>query len=88
MKRLIALILCIFFFACNDRPTTVGEPKNTEAIFILIENGGTVTTDEQEEALNTTLHLLQQLTKLARRKATQDTQVHILSDLSTKVRPL
>lgn len=78
MKRLIALILCTFLFACNDRPATVTEPQSNEAIFLLIENGGTAAQEEQDEAFNTFLHLLQQLTKLAKRKATRDTQVHIL----------
>ena len=78
MKRIIALILCSFLFACNDRPPTGGTEQNNASIFVLIENGGTVTTDEQNDALNTSLHLLQQLTKLARRRATRDTQVYIL----------
>lgn len=78
MKRIIALILCAFLFACNDRPATVTAHRSNEAIFLLIENGGTVAKEEQDEALSASLHLLQQLTKLAKRKATRDIQVHIL----------
>lgn len=78
MKRIIALILCAFLFACNDRPVTVTTHQTNEAIFLLIENGGTVAREEQDDALNTSLHLLQQLTKLSKRRATRDTQVHIL----------
>ncbi|GAB6906259.1 conserved hypothetical protein [Desulfosarcina cetonica] len=78
MKRIIALILCTFLFACNDRPVSVNAPQSNEAIFLLIENGGTVTKEQHDESFKTCLHLLQQLTKLAKRKATRDTQVHIL----------
>jgi len=78
MKRIIPLILCAFLFACNDRPARVSTPQSNESIFLLIENGGTVTEEEQDDALSTSLHLLQQLTKLAKRRATRDIQVHIL----------
>jgi hypothetical protein len=78
MKRLLAISLCTFLLACNDRPATVTTRQSSQAIFILIENGGTVTKEEQDDALNTTLNLLGQLTKLAKRRATRDTQVNIL----------
>jgi len=78
MKYLAIFILCIFLFSCSDTPSTGERTPNNEAIFVLVENGGTIAEEEQEDALNVTLHLLQQLTKLGRRKATRDIQVHIL----------
>ena len=72
------IILCLFLFSCSDHANTVNMPQKQEAIFVLIENGGTILSEEQEDALNVSLHLLQQLTKLGRRKASQNTQIHIL----------
>ena len=78
MKRISILIFCIVLCACSNQPSTVNTPKSNEAIFVFLENGGTVPADEQEDALNATLYLLGQLTKLGRRHATRHTQVHIL----------
>ena len=78
MRYLSMIFLCIVLFSCGDHPATEIKPHNNEAIFVLIENSGTIADGEQEDALNTSLHLLQQLTKLSRRKTTRDVQVHIL----------
>ena len=78
MKQLLALFLCAFLFACNDRPASITASQSNEAIFCLLENGGTVLEEERDDALNATWHLLGQLTKLAKRKATRNVQVHIL----------
>jgi hypothetical protein len=78
MKHLATIFLCMFLFSCSERPATEIKLQTNEAIFVLIENGGTIAPDEQEDALNTSLHLLQQLTKLSRRKTTRNSQVYIL----------
>lgn len=78
MKHLATIFLCIFLFSCSDYSSTESKIQSNEAIFILIENGGTIEPHEQEDALNTALHLLQQTSKLSKRKATRDVQVHIL----------
>ncbi len=78
MKRLSILIFCMVLCSCSNQSTTTNTQPNNEAIFVLIENGGTVAKDEQNDALDVTLHLLQQLTKLGRRAATRKCQIHIL----------
>ncbi len=78
MKHISLLIICAAFLcACSNSPSTVTH-QNNEAIFVFLENGGTVAADEQEDALNATLYLLGQLTKLGRRHATRNTAVHII----------
>ena len=78
MKYISMIILCLFLSSCGNPPATDSTSSKNEAVFVLVENGGTIAPDEQEEALNVTLHLLQQLTKLGRRKATQNAQIHII----------
>ncbi len=77
MKYLTALILTLCITACGEQ-AQAPKTKTHEDIFVLIENGGTIASEDQGEALNTALHLLQQLTSLSRRKATSDTQIHII----------
>ena len=77
MKYLTTLILCALLSSCSEQSPAPAN-QNNEAIFVLIENGGTIPVGEQDGALNVTWHLLQQLTKLERRKATRNTQIHIL----------
>lgn len=79
MKYLITFMLCIVLSACSHEqaPAPVPVPDD-EAIFVLIENSGTIAPDDQEDALDVVLHLLQQLTKLGHRKATRNAQIHIL----------
>ncbi|MEM1363321.1 MAG: hypothetical protein AAGF94_16670 [Pseudomonadota bacterium] len=58
----------------QDTPATTS--TNPPAVFVLIENGGTVQArDEMSENIN---FLLGELTQLRRRRATRDTQVHIV----------
>lgn len=78
MKYLAILLLIIILTSCSEQAPPPASNQNKEAIFILIENGGTIPPEEQQDALNVTFHLLQQITKLKRRKATKETQVHIL----------
>lgn len=77
MKYIITLILALCITACGEQAQ---EPKTQvqEDIFVLIENGGTIASEDHDAALNTALNLLQQLTSLARRKATNDIQIHII----------
>ena len=76
MKTLTYLFLALVLSACSQ-PAETGKQKN-EAIFLLIENGGSVETKDRGEALNTALHLLQQLTTLSRKRATRNTPIYIL----------
>ncbi len=78
MKHFSIIILCLFLFSCSDHSSNESKTQSNEAIFVLIENGGTIAPEEQDDAMSTALHLLQQLTKLSKRKATRDSQVHIL----------
>lgn len=79
MKYVSALIFCLVLASCSNEQAPAQTPvQNNEAIFVLIENSGTIAADDQDNALDVVLHLLQQLTKLARRKATKDAQIHIL----------
>ena len=78
MKHIAPLILCIVLFSCSSHPSSENTPKNSEAIFVLVENGGTIVSEEQEDAVNTTLNLLQQLTKLGRRHETRNSEIYII----------
>lgn len=85
MKFITTLIFTFALVACGEQ-TPPTPPNKTEAIFVLIENAGTVMEEDQAEAFNTALHLFQQLTTLDRRKATKDTQIHIvLSALPNRI---
>ncbi|MFI0416403.1 MAG: hypothetical protein ACH255_19940 [Candidatus Thiodiazotropha sp.] len=81
MKFLKILSLCLFLVACGKHPPAPQE-RLPESIFVLIENGGTVAENERDEAMETALQLLQQLTSLDRRKATRNAQVHIVLSAS------
>ncbi|MBT3022033.1 MAG: hypothetical protein KUF77_09695 [Candidatus Thiodiazotropha sp. (ex Lucina aurantia)] len=76
MNIIKVLSACLLLAACSEQAAPP-EPQST-AIFTLIENGGSVAQEDQEHALNTALHLFQNITTLARRKATRDAQVHII----------
>ena len=80
MNNVLKLIIpCLFLVACSDPTQETRSPvQKPEAIFVILENGGTVAESEQAHATNTALHLLQQLTALSRRKATRDAQVHLI----------
>lgn len=77
MKYLTTLVLTFCIAACGENLQT-HNVQPSEDIFVLIENGGTIDSEDQDEALNTALHLLQQLTSLGRRKATNNIQIHII----------
>ncbi|MEW8693318.1 MAG: hypothetical protein AB2535_19965 [Candidatus Thiodiazotropha endolucinida] len=81
MKFLKILPVCLFLVACGKHPPAPQE-RLPESIFVLIENGGTVAENERDEAMETALQLLQQLTSLDRRKATRKAQVHIVLSAS------
>lgn len=51
-------------------------PDAKPAVYLVIENGGTVT--KREEALKTVSFMLGELVKLRRRRATRDTAIHII----------
>lgn len=85
MKYFIIILIALSITGCGKEPDT-SKPKLSEDIFVLIENGGTIASEDQDDALNTSLHLLQQLTSLGRRKATKDIQIHIvLSALPNRI---
>lgn len=77
MRYLAIILLLVSLSACSNQAPPPAN-QNNEAIFVLIENGGTVPADEQDDAMDVIFHLLQQLTKLERRKETRNTQIHIL----------
>jgi len=77
MKKLTFIVIALLLSACNRQvPTDV--KTSAPSIFVLFENGGTVPEDEREDALNTAMHLLQQLTRMDRRKATRNAQIQII----------
>jgi len=78
MRYLTILLLIIILTSCSEQAPPPSAYQNNEAIFVLIENGGTIPHDQQQGALDVVFHLLQQLTKMERRKATRNTQIHIL----------
>ena len=81
-----SLLAAIVFFSKSETGSATPPPKPTEAIFVLFENGGTVAMEEQQDAHDTMMHLLHQITKLDRRKATRDVQVYIvLSALPNRI---
>ncbi len=75
------LSLCALLTACGQTPPAPQKPP-PEAIYVLIENGGTVAEEDRGEAMETVLNLLQQISKLDRRKATRNAQVHIVLSAS------
>ena len=77
MKIIIFTILTFLLAACGQQSPNPQAQKR-QAIFVLIENGGTVADADQGDAKETALHLFEQLTKLERRKATRNSQIHII----------
>ena len=72
----VAVIAIALFSKSETQSAETRIPK--DAIFVLFENGGTVSASDQENMRHTMLNLLQQITKLSRRKATRDIDVHIV----------
>ncbi len=85
MKILTAIVFVFGLVACGEQ-SPPAQPHKTESIFVLVENGGTIMEEDQTDALNTALHLFQQLTTLGRRRATKNAQIHIvLSALPNRI---
>lgn len=76
--KTLTLIAIVFSLAACGGQTASPQAQKTESIFVLVENGGTIMEEDQADALNTALHLFQQLTALGRRKATRNTQINIV----------
>jgi len=77
MKLLTAIVFVFTLVACGEQ-SPPAQAQKIESIFVLVENGGTIVKEDQGEALNTALNLFQQLTTLGRRRATRNTQIHIV----------
>ncbi len=85
MKILTTIVLVFGLVACGEQAPPP-QAQKIESIFVLVENGGTILEEDQGEALNTTLNLFQQLTTLGRRRATKNTQIHVvLSALPNRI---
>jgi len=79
MKLFTTFFIVLFLCACGEPSKMQAHAQTSrEEIYVLIENGGTIAEKDQDEARNTVFHLFQQITTLARRKATKTTQVHII----------
>jgi hypothetical protein len=61
MKFFKIISMCILLAACGEQTSTPTK-QPTEAIFVLIENGGTVAENDRDAAMDTALNMLQQLT--------------------------
>jgi len=81
MKFFKIVSVCILLAACGEQTSTPTK-QPTEAIFVLIENGGTVAENDRDAAMHTALNMLQQLTSLERRRATRNAQIHIVLSAS------
>lgn len=77
-KNLLIAVFIAFLIACSGNEPPIAEPVKTEAIFLLIENGGTIADSEQDDANDTVLHLMQQLISLTHHKATRSTQINLV----------
>ena len=83
--KLLILLLTAILAACSQDQAPLTPPLSEDTI-VLIETGGTVDEADYNEALKTSLNLLQQLTSFSRRKATRDNQIHIvLSDRPNQI---
>ena len=80
--KIITLTILTFLLAACGQQSPAPQAQKSQAIFVLIENGGTVAENEQGDAKDSALHLFQQLTKLERRKATRSAQIHIVLSAS------
>ena len=83
--KLLILLLTATLAACSQDQAPLTPPLSEDTI-VLIETGGTIDEAHYDEALNASLNLLQQLTTFSRRKATRNTQIHIvLSSLPNRI---
>lgn len=77
MKKILNTLFCCFMLTACGEQATPPEPPSA-AIFVLLENGGSISEEDQHDASDTALNLLQQLTDLQFRKATRDTQINLV----------
>jgi len=77
MRIFIFVLLSLALGACSGEASRA-KKADTQAIFVLIENGGTVAPEDQKEARLTINNLLHQLSKMDRRKATRGVQIHVV----------
>ena len=77
MKILTFVFIALFISACGDGSAPTKKPP-VQSVFVLFENGGTIAASDQDDALNTMLYLLQQLSEMDRRKATRNAQINIV----------
>lgn len=84
MKRFISSTLLAACIALSPITGVNAKDEKQTAIFVLIENGGTITDkDAQSEAIS---FMLGELADLRKRRATRDTQIHlVLSAMPTEV---
>jgi len=86
MKYFLILMLLATLTACSPEPEKKAEEERPEAIYVLVENGGSVQPSEQEAATTAVYHLLQQLMELDQRRATRHVIIHIvLSALPNRI---
>ncbi len=80
---IICAIFAVLMFRSGEQAPAPIAPVSTEekskSVFVLFENGGSVPADEQAEAVQTALHLLQQLSDLGKRKATREVQINLIT---------
>lgn len=77
MKILTFMFIALLLTACGEQATPPKKPP-VQSVFVLFENGGTIAASDQDDALNTMLYLLQQLSEMDRRKATRNAQINIV----------
>ncbi|PCJ20518.1 MAG: hypothetical protein COA96_15775 [SAR86 cluster bacterium] len=77
MKILTLIFITLFATACGEQTAPIQKPQ-LQSVFILFENGGTIAEADQDDARNTMLNLLQQLSEMDRRKATRNAQINIV----------
>ncbi len=77
MKTLTFILIALLITACGEQAAPTQKPQ-PQSIFILFENSGTIAPEDQGDALNTMMNLLQQLSDMDRRKATRSAQIHII----------
>ena len=77
MKILTFMFIALLLTACGEQAPPPQKPP-VQSVFVLFENGGTIAASDQDDALNTMLYLLQQLSEMDRRKATRNAQINIV----------
>ncbi len=75
-RAAFALVLAVAMMAASPRPGLATEEEERRAVVLVIENGGTI--QDPAGLAETAAHLLGQLTELARRRATRETEISII----------